>query len=140
MGVLPLVVVERRVNALATGWMVYAVLIALTGVVGMFFAQAWMAGHMGAFGPWNGHPMWHGPVLPHLFLRLGWLFLIIRVAFAAAAGYGLMQKASWGRWVAIIAGILTLFHFPFGTAMGVWTLVVLLSVPNAAGYEAMVRE
>ena len=135
-----LAIVERRVNALAVGWMVYAGLIALTGLIGLAFAHAWTDGH---FGPWTGHGFghryWDGPMMPFVFLRFARIAIFARVALALAAGVGLMQKASWGRWVAIVAGCLAIFHPLLGTALGIWTLAVLLNAPNAAGYEVMAR-
>jgi hypothetical protein len=144
---LPLGLVERRINSLAVGWLVYAGLIAVTGFFGLAFAHAFLSGHMGRYGAdprvWDGHGFGHhlfvGPSMPLFFLKFAWMSLAVRVGLALAAGLGLMQKAPWGRWVAIVAGCLALLHLPFGTALGIWTLVVLLSAPNAAGYEAMVR-
>ncbi len=43
------------------------------------------------------------------------------------AGIGLLKMKSWARIVAIIVGCLNLLHFPFGTALGVYTLWVLLN-------------
>jgi len=77
--------------------------------------------------------------MPLFFLKFAWMTLAVRVGLALAAGLGLMQKAPWGRWVAIVAGCLAMFHLPFGTALGIWTLTVLLNAPNAAAYEAMAR-
>jgi hypothetical protein len=142
-GVFSLAAVERRVNALAVGWMVYAGLVGLTGLLGLVFAHAWANGHFGNFGPWTGHGFghrfWDVPGLPFVLLRFARFILFVKVALALAAGVGLMQKASWGRWVAIVAGCLALLHPLLGTALGIWTLVVLLNAPNAAGYEAMAR-
>jgi hypothetical protein len=135
--VTPLAIVERRVNALAVGWLVYGGLIAVTGIVGMAFARAAIEGHFGPFGSpfgWHGN---HGPMLGLFFLKFGWMALILRVGLAVAAGYGLLQKAPWARVVAIIAAVLSLIHLPFGTVMAVWTLVVLVGARNAAGYDAM---
>jgi len=136
-GILPLAQVERRVNALAVAWFVYAGLAALGGVFALAFAHAWMSGH----GAWAehgfGHNFLYGPGMPFLVWRFARIALFLRVGFAIAAGVGLMQKASWGRWVAIVAGCLSLLHPIFGTVLGIWTLVVLLNARNAAGYEAM---
>jgi hypothetical protein len=139
MGAYSLAVVERRVNALAVGWFVYAGLAALTGLIGLAFAHAWMGGHSGVFGYWGGRHFLNGPGMPFFFLRFARIALFVRVCLAITAGVGLMQKASWGRWVAIVAGCLALFHPLLGTALGIWTLVVLLSAPTAAGYEVMVK-
>jgi len=40
-----------------------------------------------------------------------------------------------GRIVAIIAAILSLIRFPLGTALGIWTLIVLLGYRNTTLYE-----
>ncbi|HEX4320478.1 MAG TPA: hypothetical protein VHZ52_06220 [Acidobacteriaceae bacterium] len=141
-GMFSLALVERRVNALAVGWFIYAGLVAVTGFFGLVFAHAWMSGHGWngpGFGHGFGHNYFYGPGMPFFFLRFARFALFLRVALAVAAGVGLMQKATWGRWVAIVAGCLSLFHPPLGTALGIWSLVVLLNRPNAAGYEAMAR-
>jgi ABC-type glycerol-3-phosphate transport system permease component len=76
-------------------------------------------------------PFFLGPA----FLHFMWLRLVLRCALAAAAGYGLMVHHQWGRLVAILAAVFSLIHFPFGTAMGIWTLVVLLGYRNQTLYE-----
>lgn len=43
-----------------------------------------------------------------------------------AAGWGLLGHRNWARWLALILGALNLFKFPWGTAVGVYTLVILL--------------
>ncbi len=43
-----------------------------------------------------------------------------------AAGYGLLKRKSWGRILGVIVGVLSLMNFPLGTAVGVYTLWVLL--------------
>lgn len=139
----PLALVERRINALAMGWLIYAGLVAVTGLIGLAFTHAWMSGHMGGYGPWGGHGFGHnflnGPMMPFFFFRFARVMILLRVALALAAGFGLREKTTWGRGVAIVAGCLALFHPLLGTGLGIWTLVVLLNAPNAAGYEAMVR-
>jgi hypothetical protein len=42
------------------------------------------------------------------------------------AGYGLLKRKSWARTLTIVLGILGLVNFPIGTAIGVYTLLVLL--------------
>jgi len=43
------------------------------------------------------------------------------------AGIGLLKSKSWSRPLALIVGCLHLLSFPFGTALGVYTLWVLLN-------------
>ena len=132
--------VERRVNALAVGWFVYAGIVGVFGLMALAFAHAWMGGQMGGWGGHGfGHNFMYGPGMPFFFMKFARGILLFRVVVALIAGYGLLQKTSWGRWVAIVAGCLAIFHPILGTALGIWTLVVLLNAPNAAGYEAMAR-
>jgi hypothetical protein len=135
----PLAQIEQRINALAIGWFIYAGLVAVTGIIGITVAHAIFENH--AFGPWatHGHRFFDGPILPLFWMKFARAALFIRFALALAAGYGLHNKTTWGRTVAIIAGCLALIHPILGTALGIWTLVVLLKAPNAAGYEAMAR-
>ena len=49
-----------------------------------------------------------------------------------AAGIGLLKGKSWGRMLAMIVGLFHLFNFPLGTALGAYTLWVLLQGSAAA--------
>jgi hypothetical protein len=127
-----------KVRALGVVWLVYAVVALVTGIIGLAFANAFFSGHFGPwmYGPWGRGPlppMWFGPAI----LRFGWVLLLVRVGLAVAAGIGLLERAQWGRVVAIVAAILCLIKFPFGTAMGIWTLVVLLGYRNSTLYEQL---
>jgi hypothetical protein len=42
------------------------------------------------------------------------------------AGYGLLKRKRWGQILGIIVSALGLFNFPIGTAIGAYTLFVLL--------------
>jgi hypothetical protein len=48
------------------------------------------------------------------------------------AGFGLLKYRQWGRILAIIIGVLHLLSFPFGTALGVYALYVLLNAEAPA--------
>ena len=54
-------------------------------------------------------------------------FLIIISLPGMLAGIGLLKMQPWGRIVAIIVGVLHILSFPLGTALGIYTLWVLLS-------------
>ncbi len=122
-----------KVKALGIFWFVYAGLTLLLGLAGLTFAKAFMSGGMG---PWMHNPvppMWLGPV----FIHLTWVMLVLRAGLALAAGWGLMEHTQWGRLVAIVAAVLSLIKFPFGTALGIWTLVVLLGYRNSTLYDQL---
>lgn len=67
--------------------------------------------------------------LPLLFTGLGFLFAGL-AAISFATGYGLRNLQPWGRTLALVMGFLSLLDPPFGTALGIYTLYVLL--PDAA--------
>jgi hypothetical protein len=121
------------VKALAVVWYVYAGVSLLLGIAGLAFVKSFFSG---GFGPWV-----HGPQPPEwllpMILHFAWIFVAIRVGLDALVGYGLMERTQWGRIVAIIAAFLSLLKFPFGTALGIWTLVMLLGYRNSTLYEQM---
>lgn len=51
------------------------------------------------------------------------------------AGYGLLIRKSWARMLAIVLGGLSLIDVPFGTALGVYTLWVLLPAASEEEYR-----
>jgi hypothetical protein len=67
--------------------------------------------------------------------HLVWVSILVRTALALVAAWGLLERARWGRIFAIIVAILSLLKFPFGTALGIWTLVVLLGFRNSMLYQ-----
>jgi hypothetical protein len=74
---------------------------------------------------------------PLLFLFLGVLFLAIGAA-RAITGYALLKVLPWGRVLALIMAFLMLLDLPFGTALGVYTLWVLLPAEAGEEYQRMV--
>jgi len=64
-------------------------------------------------------------------------FLIVISLPGIIAGIGLLKYRPWARILAIIIGVLHLLSFPFGTALGVYTLYVLLNAeaPSIFGVQ-----
>ena len=126
-----------KVKALGILWLVYAGLSLLAGIAGLTFLRAIF---FGGLGPW-GHPWTYGPMPPHWFfpgiLPFLWIFLLVRAGLAVAAGWGLLVHAEWGRVIAIIAAIINLIKLPLGTALGIFTLVVLLGHRKTRLYEQL---
>lgn len=52
------------------------------------------------------------------------------------AGWGLLKQKNWGRVLGIIVGIFSLMNFPIGTAIGIYTLYVLLQEEAPAYFAA----
>ena len=62
-------------------------------------------------------------------------FLAVLAIPGLIAGYGLLKFRPWARILTILIGLFDLIHFPFGTALGVYTLWVLLSEDGAAQFR-----
>jgi hypothetical protein len=124
-----------KVRALSVVWFIYAGLTLCLSFIGMAFARAFMWSHFGPWWHWNGpfRPEWFGPA----FLHFAWLFSLVYAGLLFAAAWGLMERAPWGRVVAIVAAFMILFKFPIGTALGIWTLVTLLGYRNQTLYEQL---
>lgn len=70
--------------------------------------------------------------------------VMVSIAAFSAVGlfvaWGLFTWKPWGRMLAIVVGIINLINIPLGTALGIYTLWVLLSTESEQQYrEATVR-
>jgi hypothetical protein len=124
-----------RLRVLSILWFVYGGLTLVMGFTGLAFARAFF---MGGFGPWMNGPMHGGPPgwMP-MAMHFAWVMVAGRALLAVVAGWGLMEHAEWGEIAAIVVAILSLIHIPFGTALGIWTLVMLLGYRNSTLYEQL---
>ena len=129
---------DSRIQTLSIFWFVYAGFALLSGLVGMSFLHGFMGGHLGPWthGPWGMGGIPNFPFGPAL-LGFAWVAILVRVALAVAAGWGLMERTQWGRIVAIVAAFLCLLKFPFGTALGIYTLVTLLGYRKSTLYDQL---
>jgi hypothetical protein len=66
------------------------------------------------------------------------ILILAKAACGFIAGRGLMQHEPWARTVALVLGFISLFNIPFGTAIGVYTLWVLLPGDSQQEYDALV--
>jgi hypothetical protein len=126
-----------KVRTLGIVWFIYAGFYLFRGVAKLTFAKAFF---FGDFGPWSHGPWAHGPLPPEFFagiLGFSWAILIIKTGLALVAAWGLTEHAPWARIVAIVAAFVFLISIPFGTAMGIWTLVMLLGYRNATLYDQL---
>ncbi len=82
------------------------------------------------------------PDAPFILLIVG-LFvgglMVVMALPGILAGWGLLRRKNWGRVLALIVGIINIFNVPIGTAIGVYTLYVLLQ-PEATAYFSGEKE
>jgi hypothetical protein len=127
--------VQEHVRLLGILWLAMSALNAVAGVVLFLLANTVFA-HLHEM---RGVP----PDVPAGFLRslfatLGFLILV-KAAAGFLAGWGLLQREPWARMLTIVLAFLALFNIPFGAALGVYSLWVLLPAPSEAEYEGMAR-
>jgi ABC-type glycerol-3-phosphate transport system permease component len=88
------------------------------------------------------HEMGAPPQVPTGFLSsvvttLG-IIVLAKSACGFLAGWGLLQREGWGRVIALVLAFISLFNIPFGTAIGVYTMWVLLPGQSQEEYDALV--
>lgn len=121
---------DRHLRTLGTLWIIVGVLFLIPAAIMLAVGGA-------AHFVIHGEPLarFFGPIVLSV---LGAGFFIL-AAGGICIGWGLMQRQAWARIAAIILGILALFHPPIGTALGIYTLWVLLSDDAGGQYERLAR-
>jgi hypothetical protein len=121
--------VQEHVRLLAILWFAFSALSTLGGIILVILANKLFL-HMHDLG---------APEAPTAFLRplltfVG-LFNILKGALGFLAGWGLLQREPWARILVLILAFVSLISPPFGTALGVYTLWVLLPARAEEEYE-----
>jgi hypothetical protein len=91
--------------------------------------------------------MARGPFMPpEIAGFVGGLFVMIAVFIFVTAiagiltGWGLLNREPWARTLAIIVAVVNLMEIPFGTALGIYTLWVLLPAQSEREYRQTSRQ
>ena len=74
--------------------------------------------------------------VPGLLHGIG-IFLLGGAAIGLLAGWGLWERQPWARMLAIVLGVISLVEVPFGTALGIYTLWVLMPAQSEAEYRQL---
>ncbi|MCP5114822.1 MAG: hypothetical protein GY953_28670 [bacterium] len=118
----------NNIRTLGIFWIVYSALHFIPGAV-LFSIP------MGI--PWINRHMDVGEMFAGaLFSTLGG-FVALASLLGIIAGWGLLDRRPWARMLAIVLGCLVLINIPFGTALGVFTLYVLVSADSEREYSQL---
>lgn len=83
---------------------------------------------------------WPGGGAPHFLMPvLGGIgaFVMVIAVLRIILAVGLLQTLPWARMLAIVLGVISLVSVPFGTAVGIYTLWVMLSDQAEGEYAAL---
>jgi hypothetical protein len=108
---------DKHVQLIGLLWIVY-------GIVGLLFAFFVFLLLFGvSFIPDMGH------IAPGILRIIAWISSLFFMALAIPqiiAGMGLIKRKEWGRILTLIVSFFHLLSFPLGTALGVYSFVILL--------------
>ncbi len=131
--------VGRHIKVLASLWLVYAVLrfmqIAWIFLIGRTVLPSFVQDIVSGVAPFPFHFPLSRLISGGLMFAGFWAgaFAILELV----AAWGLFERRPWARVLALVLGFLALIRFPFGTALGIYTLWVLLPSPAAQEYERL---
>jgi hypothetical protein len=126
--------VREHIRLLGILWLAFAAFNAVGAVVLYVLANTLFL-HMADIGGPDGVGVWLRP-----FITVIALIVAAKAALGFATGWGLLQREPWARMLTIVLAFLALFHVPFGTALGIYSLWVLLPAESDAEYHEQVRE
>ena len=119
--------IAANLKLLAIFWMVLSVVTRLIPGLFLVLSADIVAPYIPPDAPGFIVPLLHG---------IG-IFLLCGAAIGILAGWGLLQGQPWARMLAIVLGFLSLLDIPFGTALGIYTLWVLLPAQSEAEYRQL---
>ncbi len=107
------------------------------GFLGALVVFLIFGGAMGIIGVTAHHDPGAGVAIPIVGLVGGAIFLVIVITSIPSfvIGIGLLRRAWWSRIAGIILSALHLLNLPFGTALGIYGLWVLLSSDSLPLFE-----
>jgi hypothetical protein len=131
--------VRRNINIVAGFWLANGILRLMVAGGMMIFRRLLFEDRWGWFGagrwPFGSSvgfsPFWMGGMFSAGILLA--LFAGVHLLLA----WGLSERQPWARILGIVVGFLALIRFPFGTALGIYTLWVLLPESSGREYDEM---
>jgi hypothetical protein len=125
--------VAEHIRLLGILWLALSALDAVGGVI-LFILANTLFRHLGEMGAPEASTGWLHP-----FLSFVGVLVLVKGALGFLAGWGLLQREAWARMLTVVLAFLSLFNIPLGTALGIYTLWVLLPATADAEYDEQVR-
>ena len=128
--------VRRNIHRLATLWMINGILRLLGVGWVMIFGRMFIPPLRGWMGPGFGWSL--DSVLSRGLFSAGIILAFFGVLHLVLA-WGLFERESWARMLGLVLGFLALLRFPLGTALGIYTLWVLLPEESGREYDRLAQ-
>lgn len=123
--------VREHVRLLGILWLAYSAFHVVGGIVLLIIGNTIFLSVPGMPAP--------GPSFLHALFTGIAIVLLIQSAVGLAAGWGLLQREPWARILCLVVAFISLFHVPIGTALGIYSLWVLLPTQSDRDYEAQAK-
>ena len=113
---------EGHTKVLGVLWIIYGVLGILIGlmIIGLLFGISYLPED-------HESPL----ILRTVAVAGGGLIALLSIP-EVIAGFALLKFQEWGRILALIVAVLNVIWFPFGTALSIYTFVILLNTETTA--------
>jgi len=126
--------VQEHVRLVALFWIAFSAFNTVGAVVLYIIANTLFA-HPHDFGVGGSPSVFLRPLLSAIAI-----VLFGKAAVGFIAGWGLLQHEKWARVLALVLAFISLFtNIPFGTALGVYTMWVLLSQDSEREYDELAK-
>lgn len=122
--------VQRHLQVLGILWIVYG----LFTLLGAFFLLVIGGTMMGAGIRAHMHDV---PLFVFPMMNTLGILLFAVAALKVVAGWSLMQRRPWARVLTLVLGFIALLNVPFGTALGIYTIWVLMAGNAGQEYQAL---
>ncbi len=130
--------VRRNLRTLATLWMINGILrlagagsMIIFGGVFFPFLRGWRGPGAWPMGGWGLDGFLSRGIFSAGVVIFGVLHLVL--------AWGLFERERWARMLGLVLGFLALVRFPLGTALGIYTLWVLLPEGSGAEYDRLAQ-
>jgi len=125
--------VQEHVRLLGLFWLAFSAFNTVGGVVLYVLANTLFA-RLNGLGAPESATAFLRPLLSAVAI-----LLLAKAACGFFAGWGLLQREHWARVVVLVLAFISLFtNIPFGTALGIYTMWVLLPAESEREYDTLV--
>lgn len=122
--------VQEHLRLLAILWLALSAVNLIGGVVLVILANTLFV-HLPEMGGASAASEFLRPLL-----TVVGIFVLAKAGLGFVAGWGLLERQTWARILCLVLGFISLFNIPLGTALGIYTLWVLLPADSEREYQA----